>query len=148
MPSPSLSKAHRTTWPRLVGLILFAILMISACLYHLREPEGFASMLPGWVPLRVPIIYATAVLEAAIAVLLLLPAARGWTGRVAALYLILIFPANIYAAAQGIPFPGTEHTSPAALWLRLAFQPLLVWWVLWCSRYPFPGSSRTAPRPE
>ncbi|ASS69438.1 hypothetical protein CIC07_21875 [Paenibacillus sp. RUD330] len=113
--------------------------MVSACLFHLREPEGFASMLPDRVPLRVPIIYATAVLEAAIAVLLLFPATRGWTGMATALYLILIFPANIYAAAQGIPFPGSEHTSSAALWLRLLAQPPLIWWVLWCSRHPSPG---------
>ncbi len=148
MPSPSLSNAKRTVWPRLVGLILFAILMFSACLFHLREPEGFASMLPDWVPLRVPIIYATTVLEAAIAVLLLLPATRGWTRMATALYLILIFPANIYAAAQGIPFPGSEYTSSTALWLRLLAQPLLIWWVLLCSRYPSRGSSRTAHHPD
>ncbi len=41
--------------------------------------------------------------------------------------LIAVFPANIYAATSATAF------SPA-LWLRLPLQPILIWWVLACTR--------------
>ncbi|OXM13830.1 hypothetical protein CGZ75_20855 [Paenibacillus herberti] len=129
----------------MIGLILFAVLMTSACVYHFREPDGFAAMLPDWVPLRLEIIYATAILELVIAILILIPATRGWTGLFTALYLVLIFPANLYAAAKGIPAPGSESASYTALWLRAAAQPLLIWWVLWCTRYPSRDTSLKGP---
>lgn len=145
MTSASDLRYFQTTWPRLIGLLLFAALMVAACLYHFREPDGFAAMLPDWVPLRLPIVYATAILELAIAVLVLVPATRGWTGLFAALYLVVIVVANVYAAARGIPAPGSDSASKTALWLRVAAQPLLVWWALWCTRYPSRDTSLKGP---
>ncbi|GBF75781.1 hypothetical protein PA598K_04213 [Paenibacillus sp. 598K] len=131
----------QTTWPRAIGLLLFAGLFIAACLYHFREADGFAAMLPDFVPLRLQIVYATGILELILAILLLLPQTRRRAGIWTAIYLVLIFPANIYAAMYGIPAPGQDETSQSALWIRLLFQPLLVWWVLWASR-PAPSVRR------
>lgn len=131
----------QTTWPRAIGLLLFAGLFIAACLYHFREADGFAAMLPDFVPLRLQIVYATGILELILAILLLLPRTRRRAGIWTAIYLVLIFPANIYAAIYGIPAPGQDETSQSALWIRLLFQPLLVWWVLWAS-LPAPGDRR------
>ena len=42
--------------------------------------------------------------------------------------LIAVFPANIHAALHGMRI--LERAVPAwMLWLRLPFQPLLIWWV-------------------
>ncbi|WP_020620276.1 DoxX family protein [Paenibacillus daejeonensis] len=128
----------QTTVPRAIGLILFAGLFVAACLYHFREAEGFAAMLPDFVPLRLELVYATGILELILAILLLIPATRRRAGNWTAIYLVLIFPANIYAAFYGIPAPGQTETSQTALWIRLLFQPLLIWWVIWASR-PAPG---------
>ncbi len=45
------------------------------------------------------------------------------------LLLIAVFPANVYMAQHHIA-PGEMKLPSAVLWARLAFQPLLIWWVL------------------
>jgi uncharacterized membrane protein len=64
---------------------------------------------------------------------LLVPRARrdaAW-GLVA--LLIAVFPANIYMAWNPIE-AGAASIPPALLWLRLPFQLLLIWWLLWFTR--------------
>jgi uncharacterized membrane protein len=119
---------------RRIALVLFALFFIFAGIAHFVQGEGFAAMIPEWVPFRLSLIYVTGVLEIVLAVLLLIPStrkqARFWT----AVYLIVIFPANIYAAIAGIPAPGQEEANELLLWIRLLFQPLLIWWVLWAAK--------------
>ncbi|WP_273850672.1 DoxX family protein [Guptibacillus spartinae] len=119
---------------RRIGLVLFALFFIFAGIAHFVQGEGFAAMIPEWVPFRLGLIYVTGVLEIVLAILLLIPTtrkqARFWT----AVYLILIFPANIYAAIAGVPAPGQEEANKMLLWIRLLFQPLLIWWVLWAAK--------------
>jgi uncharacterized membrane protein len=119
---------------RRIALVLFALFFIFAGIAHFVQGEGFAAMIPEWVPFRLGLIYVTGVLEIVLAVLLLIPytrkQARFWT----AVYLIVIFPANIYAAIAGIPAPGQEEANELLLWIRLLFQPLLIWWVLWAAK--------------
>ncbi|QHA92474.1 DoxX family protein [Bacillus sp. N1-1] len=119
---------------RRIALVLFALFFIFAGIAHFVQGEGFAAMIPEWVPFRLGLIYVTGVLEIVLAVLLLIPytrkQARFWT----AVYLIVIFPANIYAAIAGIPAPGQEEANELLLWIRLLFQPLLIWWVLWSAK--------------
>ncbi|ANY65941.1 hypothetical protein BBD42_05275 [Paenibacillus sp. BIHB 4019] len=129
-------RQQRTTAARFIGCVLFALLFVAAGFYHFREAQGFAEMLPDFVPLRLEIIYATGIAEWIFALLLLVPAVRRQTGNWIVWYLVLIFPANIYAAIYGIPAPGSTDTSQAALWIRLLFQPLLIWWVWWATRLP------------
>ncbi|SEG67398.1 hypothetical protein [Paenibacillus sp. UNC499MF] len=132
----------RPSWPKRIAIFLFAVFFAGACFYHFKEAEGFARMLPEFVPLRVPIIYATGILELVLAVLLLVPSLRRKTGVIIAVYLVLVFPANIYAALYHIPAPSQSYTPPSLLWLRLLFQPLLIWWVLWASSEPAADNPR------
>ena len=119
---------------RIIALVLFAFFFVFAGIAHFVQGEGFAAMLPDWVPFRLGLIYITGLLEIALAVLLLFPGtrkqARFWT----VIYLIVIFPANVYAAIAGIPAPGQEEANQILLWVRLLFQPLLIWWVLWAAK--------------
>ncbi|WP_213651613.1 hypothetical protein [Paenibacillus sp. J23TS9] len=43
--------------------MIFALFFAAACVFHFLEADGFAQMLPDFVPLRLPMIYATGVLE-------------------------------------------------------------------------------------
>ncbi|MBU8968948.1 DoxX family protein [Bacillus altitudinis] len=107
----------------------FALLFIAAGVFHVIEPSGFARMMSGW-PFPYGIIYATACLEWLLAVLLLLPNVRIVAAKMIAVYLVLIFPANLFAAREGIPFPGQESTEQALLWMRLIGQPILIGWAM------------------
>ncbi|GKS12263.1 hypothetical protein YDYSY3_32630 [Paenibacillus chitinolyticus] len=54
--------------PKKIGIFLFSVFFAGACFYHFQEAEGFARMLPEFVPLRIPLIYATGILELVLAV--------------------------------------------------------------------------------
>ncbi|MDM5321257.1 hypothetical protein RGT17_08595 [Bacillus altitudinis] len=108
---------------------VFAFLLIAAGIFHVLEPSGFARMMLGW-PFPYVMVYATACLEWLLAVLLLLPNVRIAAARIIAVYLVLIFPANLFAAREGISFPGQESTYQSLLWVRLIGQPILIVWVM------------------
>lgn len=119
---------------RTTALVLFAIFFVFAGLAHFTQGEGFAAMLPEWMPFQLGIVYVTGILEILLAILLLWPKTRRQAGFWTAVYLVVIFPANIYAAIAGIPAPGSEEANQTLLWVRLLFQPLLILWVLWASK--------------
>ncbi|WP_430784691.1 DoxX family protein [Virgibacillus flavescens] len=109
-------------------------MFIAAGFSHFIYVDGFASMFPEFVPFKSSIVYATGLIEWLLALLMLNPKTRKTAGGYTAIYLVLIFPANIYAALYEIPAPWTNDTSQTALWVRLLFQPLLIWWVLIVTR--------------
>jgi uncharacterized membrane protein len=85
---------------------------------HFIKTSGMTQMLPAWVPLRVPLIYITGVFEVLAAIAVLIPPLSRPVGLVLCVYLILIFPSNVYAAFQRVDFGGHEM-GPAYLLVRL-----------------------------
>ncbi|WP_353625688.1 hypothetical protein [Bacillus sp. JCM 19041] len=82
--------------------------------------------MPEWVPFRKTIVYISGIVEMAIALLLINKPTRAKAGVWTALFLILVFPVNIYMA-----FTSGQYQLPAyALWLRLPLQIVFIWWVL------------------
>ena len=86
-----------------------------------------------------PIIYATGFLEVAIAAALLVPRWSRPTGVFLILYLIAIFPSNVYAAFRHVPMGG-HAAGPKYLWVRAPLQVILIAWT-WCFAVRSPGSS-------
>ncbi|MFD1019174.1 DoxX family protein [Thalassobacillus hwangdonensis] len=117
-----------------LGLVLFSLAFFGAGISHFVYPEGFAALIPSIIPFAVEIVYATGVMEMVLAILLLVPSMRPLIGKLIAIFLVVVFPANIYAAIVGIPAPWSEEVNQTALWIRLLFQPLLIWWVLVISK--------------
>src|SRR4030095_6599604 len=92
---------------------------------HFLKTSEMTQMLPGWVPMRVPLVYVTGVFEllAALAILIT-PAARPvalslW------IFLLLMLPSNVYAAFQRVDFGG-HAAGPGYLLVRLPLQLFLV----------------------
>ena len=110
-----------------VGL---GIVFIFTGIGHFIQTEPMAQMLPPWVPERTLLVYLTGGLEFAIAVGFLVPKSRRFTGGVAALVLILFFPANIYAAINHVPMGG-HGWGPAYLFIRAPLQFIILFWVYW-----------------
>jgi len=57
---------------------------------------------------------------------------RTAAGAMLALYAVCVFPANLKHAFYDVQIPGL----PATWWYhapRLALQPVIVWWALYCS---------------
>lgn len=64
-------------------------------------------------------------------VLLVLTVLAWLAGRLG-VYFIAVFPANVHNALQGLNVQGLP-ASDWYYWVRLGFQPLAVWWALFCS---------------
>ena len=111
------------------GLTMFLLMASSA---HFTAAEQMMLMLPDWIPARVPLIFATGVLEVILAIGLWIPGFVQRTGWAIALMLVVFLPANIYAAANSLPFGGSEM-GLAYLFVRVPYQIFLVWWTLWAT---------------
>jgi uncharacterized membrane protein len=90
--------------------------------------HDYVAMIPEPLPKSLRLIYLTGLLQIAGAIGLLIPPLRRLAGLGLAAQLVAMFPANAYAAREGIPFRGRPPT-PLALRapLQLAFIAA-VWW--------------------
>jgi len=111
---------------------IMAAFYAAAGVVHLTAPDAFLPIVPGWVPLPRDVVLATGVCEIAGGIGLLTQQFRVAAGIALAAYAVCVFPANIKHAFGGITVAGL----PSSWWYhapRLAMQPVLVWWALWCS---------------
>ncbi|SIP89413.1 DoxX family protein [Bosea sp. TND4EK4] len=111
---------------------LLVVFYGAAGMLHLIAPHGFLPIVPGWVPFPQETVIATGLAELAGAIGLVLPRWRKAAGTGLALYALCVLPANVKHALDGIAVTGL----PSSWWYhgpRLAFQPVLVWWALFCS---------------
>jgi uncharacterized membrane protein len=111
---------------------LMAAFYIVAGLGHVLAPDAFLPIVPDFVPLPREVILVTGMCELAGAVALMTSRLRQLAGIMLAAYALCVWPANIKHAIEGIHLPPI----PDSWWYhgpRLAFQPVLIWWALFCS---------------
>lgn len=109
--------------------LLAALFIIAGIAHFTFLRRDFAQIVPPIFPYKDGIVLLTGVLEILGGLGLLIPQTTRWAGIALILYLIAIFPANIYGARHRIPIRGYPHPSIA---VRLPFQILLIillWWV-------------------
>jgi uncharacterized membrane protein len=136
---------------RRVGLVaavvrlLLAATMVVAGVGHFVAHEEFLGQTPAWLPARSLIVWVTGVMEIALGIaLLVVHRHRRWVGWAVALFLVAVFPGNVYQAVAGTDAFGLD--TPAARLLRLTLQPLLVVAALWCTgAWPRGGATGSAP---
>ena len=112
-----------------------AAFYLVAGILHLVHPEPFLSILPRFVAWPRGIIAFTGLCEIAGSVGLLYPRTRMLAGIGLAAYAVCVFPANIKHSLDTASNVGWWYHAP-----RLALQPVLVWWALYCSgvaHWPF-----------
>jgi uncharacterized membrane protein len=99
---------------------------------HLTLTDKFLLIVPDWVPFPRQVVLFTGACEILGGIALAIPRLRRLSGIMLALYAICVFPANIKHAIDGIQVPHM----PDGWWYhgpRLLFQPVLVWWALFCA---------------
>ena len=133
----TLAARTRLAWPAAVRVGLAVMIMFTGVSHFTSLGRDMASMIPPPLTGAMWVIYLTGVLELAGAVGLLVPAARRAAGICLIVLIAAMFPANVYAAMQGVTLGGQPAT---ALWLRTPMQ--LFWlWALWWSSVRRPPSS-------
>jgi uncharacterized membrane protein len=99
---------------------------------HLKNPQRYLPMMPAFLPLHGVLVAFTGVCEIAGGLGLLVPPVRWLAGVMLAVYFVCVFPANVNVALTG----GRVEGMPQAhwyYWVRLLFQPLVVWWALFAA---------------
>jgi uncharacterized membrane protein len=119
-----------SSW-RDAGLGALVVMFLFTSTAHFSGMKhDLAAMMPEPLPDGLWIIYLTGVFEIAGAIGLLIPRTRRLAGVGLVLLLIGMFPANVYAAINGIPLGGE---APTPLWLRTPMQFLFIGMVWWTS---------------
>ena len=105
--------------------LLAAIFFIAAGIGHFVSPAFYLAMMPPWLPAHRFLVQLSGVAEIAGGAGLLIPQIRRIAGIGLILLLIAVFPANI----QMLLNARAAGTAELALWIRLPFQVLFIWWV-------------------
>jgi uncharacterized membrane protein len=119
-----------SSW-REAGLIAVAIMFLFTGATHFTGMKhDYAAMLPSPLSDNLGIIYLTGALQIAGAVGLLDSRTRRLAGICLVLLLLAMFPGNVYAAVNEVPFRGEP---PTPLWLRTPIQLFFIGMVWWTS---------------
>lgn len=112
------------------GVIAMSMMLIFTAIGHFAFTKGMSMMLPKFIPFKVSIVYLTGVFEIVLAIGLLVPKFRYITGWALIVFLLLLLPANIYAAINHVNIQkGTfDGNGPAYLWFRIPLQILFIAW--------------------
>ncbi len=116
------------SWSAATRYALATMLVFTASAHFTRFKEDLVRMVPKWVPRPRLMVHFTGVCELAGAVGLLLPSLRFAAGATLVTFFVLVFPANVKAAREGV---GLGGKSPTPLWLRAPMQAVFValtWW--------------------
>ncbi|MBM7577510.1 DoxX family protein [Jeotgalibacillus terrae] len=108
---------------RLYGAIVFY-----AGIMHFLKERNFRKIVPPALPFKKAIVYITGVIEIVIGAMLVLDKGAKLAGKLLALFLVAVWPANIYMAKKNVRIAGKKM--PAALWGRVLFQIPLIQWAL------------------
>ncbi len=123
---------------------ILAAFFAAAGVAHLLVPDELLKITPGWVPFAPQVILMTGFCEFAGALALVTRPLRYWAGIALAFYALCVWPANFKHAFDGVDIP---HIS-SSWWYhapRLAFQPVIIWWALFCAGvtdWPLSGIGR------
>ncbi|GHE32756.1 DoxX family protein [Sphingobacterium griseoflavum] len=112
--------------------LLLGAFMLFAGIAHLTfGRKTFRAQVPNWVPMdKDQVVLLSGVVEIALGLLVILAGHRSrsipW---LLAIFLILVFPGNIAQYLNKRDAFGLD--SDTARFIRLLFQPVLIYWALW-----------------
>ena len=115
-----------------IGLLLAAALFVAAGVLHFTKTVFYLKIMPPYIPWHLSMVYVSGACEILGGLGLLFSVTRRAAAWGVVALLIAVFPANIKHAMENVPVAGVTLT----WWYhapRLALQPVLVWWALFCS---------------
>jgi len=118
---------------RNVVRIGLALMIAVAGIAHFVSPRPYMQHLPDAVPFRGELVAITGIMELILAAGLVGPRRfRRPAGIALAAFLVLVFPANVYAAVSQVPIDGVP--TGWLRWARLPFQLPLIAAAMWSTR--------------
>lgn len=115
----------------LSGNIGMAAMLLFTAIGHLVYWKGMALMIPGFIPAKKIIVYATGIIEVLFAIGLCIPSTRRLSADLLILFFLLVLPANINAAQKNVDYQTATYEGRGInyLWLRIPMQIFFIIWV-------------------
>ena len=117
------------------GRIGISAVFAFTALGHFVKRDEMAAMIPASMPARPAIVVLSGLLEAFLAVVVLIPTYSKAAGIALCVFLVLVTPVNVYAAITKVNFGG-HAAGPRYLFLRLPLQLVLLIWTYWFAIRP------------
>jgi uncharacterized membrane protein len=119
------------------GNFAMSVMLLFTAIGHFAFTKGMAMMLPDLIPFKKPIVYGTGLIETAAAIGLLIPSYRHLTSILLIIFLVLILPANVYAAIKKVNYQKGTHDGDGInyLWFRIPLQIFFIGWVWYFGIY-------------
>jgi uncharacterized membrane protein len=113
------------------GRLAMAVMLIFAATAHFKFYKGMVLMLPSFVPLKKMVIYITGYIEILAAIGLLINKVRHPVAWFVILFLVVLLPANIYAAKNKVSLERADYCGYGLnyLWFRVPLQLFFIAWV-------------------
>ena len=110
--------------------IAMAIMLCFTAMGHFVYTQGMSMMIPEFIPFKITFVHLTGLFEILLAIALLIPKLRAVSGWTLIIFLILMLPANIYAAIHQVNYQkGTfDGNGLSYLWFRIPLQVLFIVW--------------------
>ena len=124
-------------YPEMISQIKKASLILASAFYvlvgiqHFVNPQWFVQIVPPYLPYGLQLVYVSGFCEIVLGLLLLIPSLRLIAGWGLILFLIAVFPANIYVAQTN---GEVINTTPLIAWGRLPFQLVFIAIAYWHTR--------------
>lgn len=114
-----------------LGRIAMSGMLFFTGIAHFPFAQGMMEMLPDWMPFRIQAVYFMGVIEILAGVGLLIHRFSRITGISLIIFLLLVLPANIYAAIHHIdPVTGaSDGPGISYLFFRVPLQLFFILWV-------------------
>ena len=104
---------------------VYGVAFIAIGIAHFRSPDGFVEIIPAFLPSPLFLVYLSGAMEIAGGLAIIYPETRVFAGRFLALFLVGVYPANLYMWTHDVAFNGTTFTTQQHI-LRLIAQLLLI----------------------
>ena len=113
--------------PMVIHLFAFVygIAFVLVGMEHFRDPQKFVEIVPPYFPFALFLVYFTGAMEIAGGLGVIYPETREIAGRCLVLFLVAVYPANLYMWTTDVAFNGTSLNTNGHL-IRLTVQVLLI----------------------
>lgn len=105
--------------------------MVGVGITHFTSPDGFAKIVPSFLPAPYLLVYVSGVFEIALGLAIQPHKTRKLAAFGLVALFLAVFPANINMAVNEVQLNPDKPIPVWAMWARLPFQVMFIGWALW-----------------
>ena len=118
-----------------VAAFIFGLFFLNVGVQHFLDPTWFEPIVPSILGNATFWVYASGVVEIFLGFAIMLPKTRSWSGPLTALFLIVLYAANLNMWVNDLELGDGTSLSPIGHILRMLVQFLMIIVVLWLGNW-------------